>query len=175
VKRVYIIGTKTIDSNWFKKAVKNEEWVNVWSLIKSNLYYLDIRDMIDTESINNNNFKICQAAFDLLVPKIKDKNNILINVISHLKQNNYCNNLKLIYNLDTLKLWDDLRGTTNGNIDYTKYAKDIESTYPFFDFNQLNVAYDNINAIRKIANYINAMDLFIDFNQKLPDLEKMKV
>ena len=161
--RVYIINSKTAEAKWFKQAKESGDWTNVWDYVKENLT-VDMKSLVDANAYNSIN-TVCKKAADMLVPLLTvNKNSPMLNLINIAGNTNYDTNLGIVKALKGVELWHNLKGTIESSIDFTKASNAAEESYPYLNFSHLNNEYyATEEEMKKVAVYVNAMDLYVDW------------
>ena len=162
VDRIYIISKQTSEAKWFRGAIESGEWTNIWTMIKENLsnFTMDVAAMVDAEAYKNAT-TICKEAADLLVPQILDRNSPILKLIAMTSGKNYDAYAKMKAVLDSLCLWNAVKGNTKGTVDFNSVANAVMEVYPFINWNELErEGYLVGSRSVQIARYINSTDVF---------------
>lgn len=167
VDRIYLVNGKTSDAKWFQQATATGDWVSAWKTIKDAIPNLTISidSMIDADAYENTTV-VCESAAKMLTPLILEKNSPILNLINTVSGRNYDTVVKIKGALKTVGLWYEVKGEAKGTIDFEKAAADARACYPYLPWNYLEYdSYVSEEGIKKIADYINAMDLYVDLTR----------
>ena len=167
VDRIYIINEKTSESKWFQEAIASGDWTLVWKAIEEAMPTLtmDIDSMVDAEAYEDTQM-VCDAAAKMLTPLILEKKSPILDLIATVSNRNYNNYVKVKDAFKEIGLWTKLVGEHKGTVDFKKSKENAHMCYPYLPWN--NLEYENYvseEAIKNIANYINAMDLYVDLTR----------
>jgi hypothetical protein len=164
-ERVYLISAKTMKSKWFGKVMDNGEWLPLWDYVKESLGNLDIQALVNANDYRNipnfNNEAVVYLRKNLRVKTSPMLN--LINVASELESGGYTS---LIMALGNLKLWNIAKGDRVSTTNAEEVNRIAKECYPYLSWHSLQYDYDTLT-LKKIATYINAMDLYIDLSSNI--------
>ena len=164
VDRIYIINDKTSEAKWFQEATASGDWTLIWKAIKDAMPTLtmDIDSMVDAEAYENTTM-ICDAAAKMLTPLILDKKSPILDLITTVSNRNYDTYIRVKKAFKDIGLWTELIGEHKGTIDFKKSVENARACYPYLPWVNLeDENYVSEEAIKNIAKYINAINLYVD-------------
>jgi hypothetical protein len=167
VDRIYIINDKTSEAKWFQEATASGDWTLLWKSIRDAMPTLtmDVDLMVDAEAYENTTV-VCDAAAKMLTPLILEKKSPILDLIATVSNRNYDNYIKVKDAFKEIGLWTELVGEHKGTVDFKKSKENARMCYPYLPWN--NLEYENYvseAAIKNVAVYINAMDLYVDLTR----------
>lgn len=160
--RVYIITKQTRETKWFGEALASGDWLPLWPYVKENLEYLNVQELVSAESFEGVT-DVCGKAAEYLKKNIMDKNSPMLKLVELVADKGQEHNIEIVDALKNLFLWDTVKGKTEPTVSFEQVNQRAHDSYPYLSWNEVeNDYYSNPENLKKVVNYVNAMDLYVD-------------
>jgi hypothetical protein len=165
IDRIYIITEKIATAKWFKEATASGDWIPLWKTIEDSLPNLSmsVDSLVDAGAYESTT-TISEETAKKLAPLIIEKNSPILKLISTVSGCDYDAHIKVKNAFSTIGMWKLLLGDHKGTIDFNSAEFAVRSSYPYLPWESLKYDSDDVS-VKKIADYINAMDLYVDLTR----------
>ena len=157
IEKVFIINTQTQNSQWFKNAIRDNKWVNIYEDFKGWVSRLNPSKLL-THSIYSN-YELDDADAKQFLSKLVDKNSSVFKFVNSIKKksNPY---VEVVDALKSLNLWSLIQAKDTDILEeHDKFLNEFEMKYPLISISDLNFSM-NPKEIDAITNYINAIEFY---------------
>lgn len=158
IEKVFIINTQTQNSMWFKNAIRDNKWINIYDCFKQGVSRLNSTKLL-THSIYSK-YELEDIDATLFLSKLADKQSSVFKFVNSIRKR-LNPDTDLINALQSLNLWSLIRETKDTYVldEHEKFLKEFETKYPLISITDLNYSMEQ-KEINAITNYINAIEFY---------------
>lgn len=169
IDKVFIVGTQTKNSKWFHQAVESGVWKKVWDYIEEVDYDVDMPAIVDAGNFDASSI-LCKQAAELVGKHLTGNNSLMRNIIKVVESGDFDNNVEVADAFKTLGMWDKITSMVSGSFDFEAASEQVKACYPMLR-HYVNAMingheyYLKAEVVAEVAQYINAMDVFMEYTE----------